>query len=344
MAEKHELASLLRDFATKLASNGSSPDRMTVADGQGGITTHKEQPKFDKGESEVKRDTPSDGSMRSAASPGGSPDRMTVADGQGGITTHKGQPKGDPGECEVKRDQPSDGTTRKSASDRIARIREALAGANPNLAKAAQNRPAQGQPAQNQPAPISQNINEGTLAKIATAVLSTEEGVVYVNNLLEKQAGEQAAREQIAEAIAASDYYKESEMLKQAAFEDVFTKAAAIHKDLSERISEEEAGVILKQASDHQEVISSLEHPLLKQAYAAGMDDAAMLESAAEGQGEEGVPPVDEALPMGGQDLSEEEILGLLQEMVQQGLISPDEIEQALAGSEGGAPEAGAEM
>ena len=75
------------------------------------------------------------------------------------------------------------------------------------------------------------------------------------------------------------------------------------------------------------------------------MDDAALLAAAddAGAEGIEGAPPVEEAMPMGGEDLSEEEIMALLQEMIDSGQITEEDIMEAVAASGGGevlAPEA----
>lgn len=332
---KNEVVALLRGYAKKIAADGS-PDRMTVADGQGGISTHSAQPKKDPGEAELKQDQPADGTMRSSDTPASSPDRMTVADGQGGISTMGAQPKKDPGEADLKKDQPADGAVRKSASDRVNAIRNAITGANPALAPVVQ------QKAATAPAAPSIDLSADTLAKIASAILSTEEGINFTHSLFEKQAGEAAARQQIQEAILAATSFDEVEQTKSAAMNDVFAKAASIHKDLQGIITEVEADEILKIAHIHQEALLAYDSPLLKQAYAAGMDDAALMEASEEAGGAEGAPPVDEALPMGGESLSEEEIMALLEEMIASGEISEEDVMAALQATEGGGGEEGA--
>jgi hypothetical protein len=367
MADKpqNKVAAVLRQYAEKVAAEKSAagegaPDRMTVADGQGGISTEKKQPPTDPGEGEVKRDQPSDGkNIDGAAIPGGSPDRLTVADGQGGITAQKGSPSKDPGETEVKDDQPADGEARKAAglSDRAKRIRAAVTKANPALgsrfAKEADSKaPTQGKSegaaaekkAGNEGAPKIE-FNQETLAKIASVILSTDEGIQFTHDLFEKQAGEAAARAQIADAIAAAQSYNKDEQIKAAAFNELNEKVASIHHALDEAgISEEDAGAILKQAAFHQQKIASYEHPMLKAAYVQGMDDAALLGAADEaaGAGAEGAPPVDEAMPMGGEELSEEEILALLEEMIANGEITEEDVMAAVQATSGGGGEGAA--
>ena len=338
---KNDVAKYLRTFAkdlAKKAANGA-PDRLTVADGQGGITTHAGTIPKDPGEADLKQDLPTDGTGRTSAALGGAPDRLTVADGQGGITAAGGTIPKDPGEAELKQDLPADGTVRKSAGARVAAISAALGAANPRFLPAA---------TVTTPAPVQLksagtagdppiNLSQDTLAKIASAALSTEEGINFIHGIFEKQAGAAAAREQIIEAIHAADAYDNNEQVKQAAYDDVFTKAAHFHEQLSQILTEDDADFILKQAAVHHDALMSLEHPLLKQAYAAGMDDAAVMEGAEEAQGEEGAPPTDEALPMGGEQLSEEEIMQLLQEMIASGEITEEDVMAALEATEGGA-------
>jgi hypothetical protein len=343
--EQHKVAAAIRQYAEKVAAEkaaaGGSPDRLTVADGQGGITTHKGIIPTDPGEADLKCEQPTDGKARAAASvPAGGPDRMTVADGQGGITAAHGTIPTDPGEAELKVDQPANGISKRAAN-----IRAALCQANPAIAaqlgKQAGDVPSPAPSRAAAPASAANaaniDLSTSTLAKIASAVLSTDAGVRFVHNTLEKQAGEQAARAQIQEAIEASQTFDYTEQVKSAAFDDIQEKAAAIYDALEAGgVTEDHADLIIKQAAYHQSRLNSLDHPLLKQAYAQGMDDAALMAAAEEAAGEEGVPPVEEVMPMGGEDLSEEEIMGLLQEMIASGEITEEDIMEAVAATEGG--------
>ena len=349
--QQNEVVNLLRGFAKKLAS---APDRMTTSDGQGGITTSKEQPKKDPGEGDLKQDLPTDGTIRTSDGVGVGPDRMTTADGQGGITTHAGTPKKDSGEGDLKQDLPTDGTTRKSA--RVEAIRSAIFGKNPALAPApaAGNQPpATQKQAQAAGADAPIDISKDMLAKIASDILATEEGINFVYSLREKAAGARAAREELTSALHAAEYFDEVEQVKSAAMNDVFTKAASIHNELSQILTEQDADEILKTAAIHQAALLECGDDLLKMAYAAGMDDAALMEAGAEAGegGEEGMPPEGGEggeLPMSGEEgLGEEEVLQLLQQLIESGEITEEEIMQALqesgAGAEGGEmpPEAG---
>ena len=367
MAKTHqnEIALKLRDYAQKLASNKAAetekaaagegaPDRMTVADGQGGVTTEKKTVPHDVGEDELKRDQPTDGKNREVAKvPAGAPDRMTCADGHGGVTTSKtGIPK-DPGEAEVKADQPVDGDVRKAAtiSESAARIRAALSKANPEFAariqKEAGNQKAleakKPEVAEKKAGSAEQpaiNLSEATLSKIASSILSTDEGASFVYNLFEKQAGEEAARSKIQEAIQAAQSFEQEDYVKQASFADLQEKTEAIYGQLKQAgVTEKDAHEILEKSALHQEKMASFGHPLLKMAYAQGMDDAALLAAAEEGEGVEGAAPVEEAMPLGGAELGQEEILALLEEMLASGEITEQDIKEAVAMTEGGGGE-----
>lgn len=344
--QQNEVVTLLRGFAKKLAS---APDRMTTADGQGGMTTMPAQPQMDAAEGDIKQDLPVDGVTRKSMPKGATPASVTVADGQGGMTTATAQPSFDDGEYDMKQDLPADGTTRKSA--RVDAIRAAILGANPALAPTApaaanvQSAPADAQKQAGndvaQPIELSQDL----LAKIASEVLATEEGINFVYSMREKAAGAAAAHAELTSAIQAAEYYDQLDQVKSAAFHDVFSKAAAIHDELAQIITEDDADEILKTAAIHQAALFECgDNELLKVAYAAGMDDAALLEAADEAkEGEEGEEDEEKGeLPMSAEEgLSEEEVLALLAELIASGELTEEEVMQAIAESEGG--EAGEE-
>lgn len=333
---KNAVARHLQELAHKLASG---PDRMTAADGDGGITTASATVPKDSGKPLVAADMASDGTPRTTTTLSGTPDRMTTKDGDGGITAAPGAVKGDPGLAEVRSTIAPDGEVRKNAGDRMSAIRAAVTNARPQAAIA----PVQAihKAAGDVDAPYL-DTSEATLAKIARQILSTDEGMTLAYTLFEKEAGERAASERIVEAIEASHQFDNVEREKSAAANDGMSKAAAIYNTLCQTISEDEAGEIIKIANVHQTALSELDHPMLKQAYAQGMDDAALVEGAEEAQAADPTAPSeDEALPMGGEQLGEEEILALLTEMVQSGEITPEELAAALgAGEETAAPAA----
>jgi hypothetical protein len=333
--QQNEVVTLLRGFAKKLAS---APDRMTTADGQGGLTTMSAQPQMDAAEGDIKQDLPVDGVTRKSTPKGGAPDRLNTPDGQGGMTTAKAQPTKDDGEDDLKQDLPTDGTTRKSA--RVDAIRAAIIGANPALAPAAPAAADAQKQAGNgvaQPIELSQDL----LAKIASEVLATEDGINFVYSMREKAAGAAAAHAELTSAIQAAEYYDQLDQVKSAAFHDVFSKAAAIHDELAQLITEDDADEILKTAAIHQAALFECgDNELLKVAYVSGMEDAALLDAAQ--AAEEGGEEVEGELPMSAEEgLGEEEVLALLAELIESGELTEEEVMQAIAESEGG--EEGAE-
>lgn len=326
------LQNYAKAYAQKAASDGA-PDRLTVEDGQGGITAAKQQPKKDPGETDLKQDLPTDGTTRTSDGGSAAGESLTVADGQGGITTQKQQPKKDPGEADLKTGMPTNCEARKSAADRVLSIRSSIAAAQGKPAPVA---PTQKSATQGNPAP-QLDLSTDVLAKIASAILASDEGINYAYRTLEKQAGAAVAHARINEAIEMANQYDANEQVKQAAFTEAQDKATNVYNFLIDNgVTEADCDGILKTAALHQSAIMEYEHPMLKAAYAQAMDDAGTMEAADEAAGAEGAPPVDEALPMGGEQLSEEEIMQLLQEMIASGEITAEDVQAALA-AEGGA-------
>ena len=320
-----KLVAQLRQSAQAFAKSAGAPDRMTVADGQGGISTSAGTPKKDSGEDDLKRTQPTDGTTNPSTAPGGSPDRMTVADGQGGISTSAGTPKKDSGEDDLKRTQPTDAERNKSAADRVNALRATLHAANPTAFNAPQAKQAA-----HQPGADLIDISEATLLKLARAMVATDEGVAICSRHLAKQAGEQDYAAMLKQAAIDSQALDELDAIKQAAVEEGFAMASDIFDSLDQMgLTEADAADILKTASVHASAISELEDPMLKQAYAQGMDDAAAMEQGAEAGAE------DPAIAGGGEDLSPEEAQQILQMLVSEGVISPEELDAALAEASG---------
>lgn len=335
--QTNEVVNLLRGFARKLAS---APERMTTTDGQEGITTSKAQAQKDSGEGDLKQDLPVDGTVRISDSIGEGATSATTADGCGGVTTAPGSTaKYSGGEGDIKQDIAPDGMPRKSA--RVEAIRNALLGKNPELAPTKSAAPTSApevavEPAKQAAGEPKIELSNDLLAKIASQILSTEEGINFVYGMQEKAAGAQAARQELETALQAAEYYDQVEHVKSAALNDVFSKAAAIHDELSQLITEEEADEILKTAALHQAAILGFEDEILKSAYVAGMDDAALMEAAGEaGEGEAGEEEVGE-LPMSGEEgLGEEEVLQILAELIESGELTEEEVMQAISEAEG---------
>lgn len=348
----NHVAALVRSLAQKVAAEGQ-PDRMTQNDGHGGITVGSDSPTKHPDEDKLKKDMPANGMNAPSKTDGlgRGPDRMTQNDGHGGITVGSDAASKDLAEEDLKQDMPMDGKNMgvKSAADRISSIRSAVFGKSAPTAAAV---PAATKAAAGATLP-DLDLSTETLAKIASAMLATEEGSTSVFRELYRQEGEKAATERIHEVFAAAEIFEKAaaeteqiEIVKQAAADEIFEKAAAIFHDLqAQGVTDEDASWIMKTASDHQNNLDSIQEDWIKAAYAQGMDDAAMLEDAAEGEGaemgeEEVAPEMDEALPMGGEQLSEEEIIALLEQAIEAGIITPEDVAAALADNGGEDPEA----
>lgn len=215
----------------------------------------------------------------------------------------------------------------KMAAERVARVRNALTAVLPSAQKAptpTQSQPSVADQHKSAASETALDLSPEMLVKLAKAVLSTNEGVAFAHYTLEKAAGAAHADQMIKAAHAAAVAHDEVLFTKQAAFDEGMQRATNIHRELSSLISESDADSILKQASLHTKNLDELEHPLLKMAYAAGMDDAHALEAAEEaGEGEP-------ALPMGGEELTMEDVIALLEEMIANGDISKEEVEAGL--------------
>jgi NifU-like protein involved in Fe-S cluster formation len=344
----NHVAALVRSLAQKVAAEGQ-PDRMTQNDGHGGITVGSESPSKHPDEDKLKKDMPANG-MNAPSKTNGlgqGPDRMTQNDGHGGIAVGNDAASKDMAEEDLKQDMPADGKNMgvKCAADRISSIRSAVFGRSvPTASAAAATKSATGATLPDL------DLSTETLAKIASSMLATEEGSTSVFRELYRQEGEKAATERIHEVFAAADIFQKAaaetdqiEIVKQAAADEIFEKAAAIFHDLqAQGVTDEDASWIMKTASDHQNNFDSIQEDWVKAAYAQGMDDAAMLEDAAEGEGmemdeEEVAPEMEDALPMGGDQLGEEEIIALLEQAIEAGIITPEDVAAALAedGGEG---------
>ena len=118
-------------------------------------------------------------------------------------------------------------------------------------------------------------------------------------------------------------------------------EAAALDAELSRLPEEKRASTIermTKLASMHEHALGAIAHPVLQQAYIKGAAEmAAMMEGP---QGAEQDPTAG-GLPGGSAPFSPEEAAGLIQQLVAEGLISPEELEAIIAqyagaGGEGG--------
>lgn len=331
-AKPSDIATILRERAQKLASAPTVPG---TADGVAEVK--KVEPSADPSLTDLRKDIPAN------AAPGND-----IEGGQIGLEVTK--PSETPhADSANPKDHAAVATTSgvevvKTAGSRVAAVRDAILKQRPELKKEAAApapaaAPAVAAPVAGAEATKSASVEELDLSqecmiKLARAILSTEEGVAYATAALARQDGEQTAHRMIKEARAMADAASNEDELRLAAIDEVRTKAASVYTHLCGMISEDDADEILKTAALHEASLDEYDDVMLKQAYAEGMEDAAAMEEAGAAGGEP-------AVPMGGEQLSMEDIKALLEELVASGQISAEEVAAALAEIEGGG--AGAE-
>jgi hypothetical protein len=308
----NHLAALLKSQAASvLKSASSSTGEPSVADGVAQVTAGTVP--TDPGEAELKGQmVPKDGV------PGD--DTNTLVPGEN--LNPSGTPAADKG---------APAELPKMASERVGAIRGALLSVlNPEGQAKAAAAPDAEDPSKSA-ADSGLDLSPDMLIKLAKVVISTNEGAAFARYALEKSAGAEHAEEMIKAAREAAVAHDETLLQKQAAFNEGMSAAAAIHANLSQMINEDDADSILKQASLHCTNLDALDHPMLKAAYATGMEDAQVLEEGAEAGAEE------PAIPMGGEQLTMEDVVALLQEMIANGEISEEDVIAGLQELQGGA-------
>ena len=149
--------------------------------------------------------------------------------------------------------------------------------------------------------------------KLASTILSTQEGVDLSLALLRKQAGVEAANDLMASALAMHEKYA-SEAQVESEVDQLFKSASA-----------EEQAAIVKFAKVHQFCLDRIENPFEKMAFAQGAQDAASMDESAAGGGQPQLPGGEE-----GGTPSPEEIVQVLQQMVQSGEIDEETAKQVL--------------
>lgn len=348
MSNSPQIAAALHAFARRGVEKSAMKADPETADAGDGVTRSmkKDIPK-DSAVDSLKDGLPKDQPANEAQVPSGSPDRMTAEDGNAPLTSEKKEIPKDPSEPALTKDLPSDEShvnKEASAAKRIAALRNAISGRGAAPAAPEQNKSA-ATPAKAGETPAAEAFDTDTLVKLASEALATEEGVAFFSDMLEKKAGRAAADERIREAIACANAHQDDVQIKAAAFDygmDVARRAYAEIEELG--VTEAECGEVLKQASVHEAALDELDHPMLKRAYAAGVDDAAAMDVADETGGDP-----EAALAEEGGQLGEEELLMVLQDLIDSGQASPEEVAEALAGleaeagaAEGAPPEAAA--
>jgi len=169
--------------------------------------------------------------------------------------------------------------------------------------------------------------------KLASIILSSEEGINFAEKLVEKEAGLEAAHD-LMKSAGEQQYLMSKEAAEYAQWAEYVEQYAAQcedqFNDLTKSASEEDMQEIIKLAQSHEAISNKFEHDFEKQAYDVGAADAAGMEDVMAG-GEE-VP--------GEAQLNPEDILALLDQAVQSGELDEETAmmlaEQLLGGEMGG--------
>jgi len=176
--------------------------------------------------------------------------------------------------------------------------------------------------------------------KLASIILSTEEGINFAEKLVEKEAGLEAAAD-LMKSAGEQQYLMSKEAAEYAQWAEYVEQYAAQcedqFNDLTKSASEEDMQEIIKLAQSHEAISNKFEHDFEKQAYDVGAADAAGMEDAMAG-GEE-VP--------GEAQLNPEDILALLDQAVQSGELDEETammLAEQLLGGEMGGMDGGEEM
>jgi len=175
--------------------------------------------------------------------------------------------------------------------------------------------------------------------KIASELAATEEGRALLASHLERRLGQEVARDLLKSAAEAHAVEQEQLVKLAAAQEAHGLFVEVLCHSIEKRASTKRDDTWKKAAAEAHlarlDAIPQLNHPLLKAAYAQGVDDAGAMVGA---EGDVGALPGSE-----GTQINPEEIIALIQQMVESGEITAEEAQQILTelGAQGGAPAGG---
>lgn len=331
------LSQQIRLFAQGHKKSASAGDPETKSSGNGVVETAAKDPTKDTAVEDMKKAQPTGGNAIQAEAKTTTPDRMNAGDGEGGVTSSQASATKDPGENELKAQQPTDGIAKNASfAERIAHIRNVVSGSQNTQQKTAQQKTTPDGGGKS----ASGAFDIDMLVKMASAALETEEGVAFFSDFMEKSAGREVADQRILEARQLAAEVRQGQSNVQSAIEYGMEKAAAIYHELAQHVTEDDCDYIIKTAALHEELMLSLDDEQLKSAYAQGTADAAAMEMAEED------PDADLAMALGGEDpegaAEGTEILQALEDAIAKGLVTEEEVTQALAELEAEGGEAAA--
>lgn len=176
------------------------------------------------------------------------------------------------------------------------------------------------------------DLSVESLAKVAKEILNTEEGVQFAQELFRKRAGEEYAKEAIKEASEQARTFEQYEqVIKQASEKNMNPTDQFITKVASEieNLSPSEKQLAYASIKAHDTNLSSFgDSEILKCAYASGVEDAAAIQENPELIADAMQAPSEEEA--GAADITPEEILEVVNEMVESGEIDEATAQQLL--------------
>lgn len=200
--------------------------------------------------------------------------------------------------------------------DKIAHLAGALrkaAEAAPAAAPVAEETAAAEKVANTEPQMPEQLNNPDILMKLASLgayMMGTEQG---------RQAVQQTVAREMGIKEAAAIVRDAGELLKQ---------AAAVQKPVAPQLTQEELNKVAAAKMAHEAWLGSFETELEKQAYMAGAADGDAMADAVEG----GVDPA--AIEEAAGAISDEDLMGLFQQLIEGGVMSPEEAEAIIAAAD----------
>ena len=167
--------------------------------------------------------------------------------------------------------------------------------------------------------------------KLASVILSTEEGRAFADEIVKREKGMEAAELVIKAASEHEKYEKEEKERREQEMQKIAHEEQL--KEAWEEMSDEDKESVKKLAKVHEYNRKKLKTDLEKEAYDAGAGDAAVAMDLAEGG---------EPLPVEGEDVTVEDVVMVLEQLVAAGEIPPEAaqaiLEAFLADTGGGMP------
>lgn len=214
----------------------------------------------------------------------------------------------------------------KSAADIVA----ALKNKNKTVSEAVKKEATESKTAEEVASSLAEGFTPEFHLKLASVILSTEEGKAFANEIVKREKGIEAA----AIIVKAAAQQAELDKIAEARQREEMEKQAYVQEleNVWSTFSKEDQDSIVKLATAHNVNTNKLTSDIEKAAYDAGAADAAaVMDSEESGQ----------PLPVEGEETSIEDIVMVLEQLVASGQITPEDAQailEAFLGEQGGVP------